>query len=200
MDYYLYSALGQVELAAAVASILCVYLLGKQSIWNFLWGGIGVILYAVVFYEVKLYSDLLLQLAFFLPLQFYGAYVWLFGGQDKTEKIITKETNSEWTLYFGGAISIWGGLFYVMASYTDAAVPHLDAVIAAVSIVAQLGLSHKKLNNWLLWMGMDIFATWLFYSRGLYVTSGLYFFFFFLAGWGYLQWRKDYKLGVLVNG
>jgi len=74
---YFAGPIGKVELVATIASIICVWQATKQNIWTWFWGTIGVVLYGYVFYEVKLYSDMGLQLFYFLPLQFVGWYWWM---------------------------------------------------------------------------------------------------------------------------
>lgn len=193
-DYYL-TQLGIIEVIASVASIACVWLLAKQSVWNFAWGILGVVLFGYIFYEFKLYSDMLLQLAYFLPIQIFGAWFWLNGrGATENSQIPIVEESGEqkfWSVFAIAAIVL--SLGTVMGNLTDAAVPYLDATIVGCSVVAQYLLTKKVLHNWLIWIAMDVFAVWFFYSRGLYVTSGLYVVFFFLACYGYSQWLRAYK-------
>jgi nicotinamide mononucleotide transporter len=77
-----------------------------------------------------------------------------------------------------------------MARFTDAAAPFADAMIAGMSVAAQILQSQRKVESWVLWVAVDALATGLFWSRGLIATSILYAIFFFIALWGLIAWRR----------
>jgi nicotinamide mononucleotide transporter len=77
-----------------------------------------------------------------------------------------------------------------MARYTDAALPHMDAALTAFSLVAQWWSTRKYLENWMLWIVVDILYTGIFVYKNLYLTAGLYAFFVILAVLGLRSWRK----------
>lgn len=191
LEYYT-TVTGVTEIAASVASLICVYLIIVQSRWNFFWGAVGVGLFAVVFYEFKLYSDMLLQLLFFLPIQYVGWYQWTYGGPRRDTLVISSNNRLFWLSVASGAlfVALWGTL---MHTYTDAAAPYLDSVIVACSVFAQLLMNKKIIQSWWIWIGMDVYAIWFFWYKELYVTSGLYVVFLGLATVGYLTWKEEYR-------
>jgi nicotinamide mononucleotide transporter len=95
-------------------------------------------------------------------------------------------------LLWGVAAGIVGSLLlgHLMARYTDAALPHLDATLTAFSLVAQWWATRKYLANWIVWIVADIVYTGVFVYKQLYLTAGLYAFFVFLAVLGLRAWRK----------
>jgi nicotinamide mononucleotide transporter len=63
--------------------------------------------------------------------------------------------------------------------------------IVSLSLVAQVLLARKYLQNWLIWIGVDVVAIGVYFSQGLYLTSGLYGLFLLMCIWGYWEWRRD---------
>jgi nicotinamide mononucleotide transporter len=82
---------------------------------------------------------------------------------------------------------------YIMSSFTDAAVPYVDALTTTMSIAASILLLKKVWENWIIWIVMDLIAIPLYYSRELYVISGLYVIFLGLATYGAFTWYKELK-------
>src|SRR3990172_7938117 len=71
------------EIVAVVLGVIAVYFATRQNVWTYPLGIISVFIYIEIFYEVKLYADMGLQV-FFIILQMYGWYEWLYGGENKT--------------------------------------------------------------------------------------------------------------------
>jgi len=102
-----------------------------------------------------------------------------------------------WQGWLYGAIAGMLGslvLGHIMARYTDASLPHIDASLTAFSLVAQWWTTRKYLANWVLWILVDIIYTAIFAYKNLYLTAGLYFFFVFLAIAGLRSWRTQLAL------
>ena len=118
-------------------SVLAVWLTARQHILCWPIGILSVIVYCVVFVEVKLYSDAALQVIFAF-LQVYGWYMWAKTGPDPARQRPVGRVGVP-LLFVLLAIGIagTGGLGYVMATRTDAALPYWDAGCTAFSLVAQ---------------------------------------------------------------
>lgn len=178
------------ELLAATLGIIAVWLTVRQNSWCWPIGLIMVVLYAWLFYDWRLYSNLLLQLLF-AALQLYGWWQWTRGGECHDGRRVNR-------LSLAGIISgltagtvIAALLGYTMATYTDASAPWLDATLTAFSLVAQLWMAQKRLQCWLLWIVVDICYVAFFLYTSLYLTAALYAVFTLLACKGWLQWRRD---------
>lgn len=178
-----------IETIAVIFGLLCVLLTIRQNIWCWPTGLIQVALYIYIFYQVKLYSDLILHIIY-VGLQVYGWYHWLWGGQNKTVLKVTQTPPAKLAAWifttFAGTLS-WG---WFMSRMTDASVPYGDAFTTVVSLCAQWLMAQKKLESWLFWISVDIVAVGIYYSKDLYMTSGLYAVFMCMAIVGYLSWRK----------
>jgi nicotinamide mononucleotide transporter len=177
------------EWVAAGLGVINVGLLVRRSIWNYPFGLAMVSLYFFVFYEAKLYSDMLLQV-FFFAVQLYGWWNWLNAKRAAGEVRVGLLTLQARLVWAGGAVAAslaWG---WAMHRFTDAAYPFIDAFVAGASISAQILLARRKLENWPVWILVDVVAIGLYWSRGLQWTSGLYFLLLLLSIAGYIDWRR----------
>jgi nicotinamide mononucleotide transporter len=148
-----------------------------------------VALYFFVFLEARLYSDALLQIFFFI-VQLYGWVNWVHAQTAAGEVPVGWMTRRERLLWASGTILaslVWG---LGMSRYTNAAAPIIDAFIAGTSISAQILMARRMIENWVLWILVDLVAVGLYFSRHLYPTSGLYFLFLLLSVAGLIGWRR----------
>lgn len=177
------------ELFAATLGVLAVWLTARQNIWCWPIGLVMVLIYVWIFFEVKLYSDMLLQ-GLYAVLQGYGWWQWTRGGARHDGREVSRLTPRQRTtgLGLGAAGSL--ALGYVMATHTDAAAPWLDAALTGFSLVAQVWMAQKRLECWALWIVVDVIFVGLFIYKGLYLTAALYALFTLLAVHGWRQWRQ----------
>lgn len=176
------------EPVATAALLINVYLAARANIYNFLFGAIGVALYFVIFYQAKLYADMSLQLVYF-GLQFYGCYQWLYGSATHQALDIVSANKKIWNIALFATILLFGILVYVLSHYTDSTTVKIDALTTAMSLTAQWMMNKKYLENWWLWMLVDIISIKMYLFKDLYLTAGLYGIFFIICCMGYLRWR-----------
>lgn len=176
------------EVAAFLLGVANVALLVKRSIWNYPFALVMVSLYAVIFHDARLYSDALLQL-FFFAVNLYGWWSWArakgAAGAIMVERM-TIPARAAWTGGILVAALAWGTL---MHRFTDASYPWWDAAIAAASIAAQILLAQRRIENWWLWIAVDIAAIGLYAAKSLWLTAVLYVIFLGLSVWGLIDWR-----------
>lgn len=181
--------MNNLEIVASILGLLSVWLTVKQNIWCWPTGLLMVILYLIIFWEVKLYADMALQ-GIYIVFQIYGWYEWLYGGRDRTElKVSRLKKNQAYFLTFIAILSIII-IGYCLENYTDASLPYWDATTTVLSLVAQWLLTKKILENWLIWIAVDVLSIGIYIYKSLYLTAGLYTVFLILATSGYLVWKK----------
>ena len=178
------------ELIAAVTGAISVWLSVRQSIWSWPTAIVNVVLYAVVFREAKLYADMGLQIIYAV-LSVYGWYQWLYGGQGRTQLRVSRTTPRLAVLLALIAASGSALLGTLLHRTTDAALPYMDSFLSSTSLVAQWMMTRKLLENWLVWIGVDVLYVGMFIFKGLYLTAGLYAVFLALAVKGYIDWRRS---------
>ncbi len=179
--------LGVIEWVAAGFGVINIALLIFRSVWNFPFGIVMVALYIFVFFEKRLYAESGLQV-FFILAQLYGWYLWVKVG-DGDDRVPVRRLGwwgrATW-LIVTAALSL--NLGWVMHSFTNAAMPYADAAITGASVAAQILLAYRRIENWLLWIAIDVAAVLLYIDRGLYPTAGLYGGFLVLSLIGLKEW------------
>lgn len=179
-----------IEAIAAIASAWSVWLLAKNNPLGWWIGLIGVIAYAAVFYRVKLYGEVAIQI-FYLITSLQAIYIWLRGGENNTEKPVGR-ISQRWLILTALLIAVGVfGLRSVLISLGGAA-PFWDALTTVLSAIAQLYLMARYLESWYLWIVADIIYVPLYASRGLYLTSILYAIFLVMAIGGLRNFQHIY--------
>ncbi|TBV08467.1 nicotinamide riboside transporter PnuC [Stutzerimonas kirkiae] len=192
--------MSSLEIIAVIVNILGVWLTARRIRWCWPVNIVAVLLYAWIFFEVKLYSDMLLQLAFVL-MQGYGWWQWS-SGRDLAGKVHVERLPRAAALPSLGA-GLLGGLLLgaTMHYLTDAAVPWLDALLTTFSLVASFWAARKYLESWMLWIVLDILYVGLFIYKDLNLTAALYAGFIVLAFYGLLAWRNElHQQGQAATG
>lgn len=182
-----------IEIIAFFLGIIAVALVMFRSIWTYPFGIVMVTLYGFIFYEAKLYSDMLLQV-FFFGIQAYGWWYWLQGTMAADGHIKVRRVAKDHYKWYGGAavVSILA-LGTLMDRFTDAALPYPDATTTVLSVIAQILLARRYLENWILWIVVDIMAVFIYAIKGLYPTTVLYAIFLGMAISGYILWNRIWK-------
>jgi len=177
------------EMAAALASVLGVWLTTRRVLSSWPVVLVACFLYALVFQRTKLYSDMLLQFVY-AAFAIYGWWHWWRGL--KEEGSIRVERLSGRGLTSGIIVGAVGSflLGFLMARYTDAALPFSDASLTSFSLVAQFWQTRKHIANWWLWIVVDTMEIGVFIYKHLYLTAALFAFFVFLALLGLRAWKK----------
>ncbi len=179
------------ELIAAAVTLLAVYLTARQIIWCWPTALVSVTMYAVVFYQAKLYADMGLQGIYFL-LSVYGWWAWLHGGEDHQSKLDVSLTSGRTRillLVLATAFALVLGT--ALARWTDASLPFLDSALTSFSLAAQWLMAKKRLESWIVWLAVDFVYVGMFTYKALYLTAGLYAVLLLLAAIGLADWRRS---------
>ena len=185
------------EWLGTISGFACVYLAAKQNIWNWPIAIISVLAYSILFYEYKLYGDAVLQL-YFLATSVYGWYYWLKRKVEHAKPIVSL-TNKELLKVALAVIILTIIMGGILDRFTDSNVPYADGFCTSMSFIAQFLMTRKVLQNWILWIIVDIAYVPLYLYKDLALTTVLYIFFLVLATMGYLDWKRTYKLSLQIT-
>jgi nicotinamide mononucleotide transporter len=183
--------LSPLEILGFVLSVIAVWLTARQHIWCWPIGIVSVIVYAIVFIDVKLYSDAALQVIYVF-LQAYGWYIWLrTGPSPAVQRPVNRIAGATAALLLAAGAAATGAVGYTMATRTDAALPYWDAGTTVFSLVAQWLMARKVLECWGLWIVVDVVYVGIYLAKDLRLTALLYGIFIALAWYGWQQWHSD---------
>lgn len=177
------------ELLAVALGLANIVLLVRRSIWNFPFGIAMVALYAVIFFEKRLYGEAGLQV-FFAIVNVYGWALWLRAGGAQEPVAVGWLGWPARTAWLAFIVAVALTLGTAMHRLTDAAMPYPDAAITAASIAAQFLLSFRRIENWILWIAIDAGAIILYIERDLDRTAMLYAAFLVLSVLGLRDWIR----------
>ncbi len=178
------------EIAGVATGILAVWLTTREKVWCWPIGIVSVALFVVVFWRARLYASMGLQVVY-IGLSIYGWYAWVTGGQGDGPLKVSRATPRVLALaalagLAGGAVlSAW------LARRTDEALPVTDAATTSFSLVAQWMQTRKLVENWWIWLAVDLVYVVMYLSQRLAWTAGLYAVYTGLAVSGLLLWRRS---------
>jgi len=181
--------LGLTEVLGFVTGAWCVWLLVEENIWNWPIGIANNAFYVVVFFRARLFADMSLQVVYII-LSIIGWYLWLHGGTGHG-RLRVQRTHWREGLALGVAVvamTVAGTAF--LRTVRDSA-PFLDALTTSISLAAQYMLTRKLIENWHLWIAVDVIYIGLYASRSLPLTAVLYAIFLTMCVVGLLEWRRS---------
>jgi len=183
------------EIIGVVTGLLCVYLAALNNIWNWPIAVVSVGIYIFIFYDAHLYADMGLQF-YFMVMNFYGWYYWSRKPATEAKTPVLLITWKETLLSIIAVIVFTFFLGYVLKYNTSASYPYIDSFCTACSLVAQVFLARKVLENWLIWIFVDVIYVGVYIYKHLDLTAVMYGIYVAIALLGYLDWKKDYKKQV----
>lgn len=180
------------EALSFVFNLVCVYLNTKENVWAWPLGIIGIVFFMILAYHSQLYSDVGLQV-FFIASSLWGWYEWLHGGEKKDVLPVSRANGSWWLGALVSLVILYPLLGWMTDTYTDTNVPYFDAFPVTLSIIAQVMLARKIIENWHLWIFADVIYIGLFIYKSLYLMALLYAIFIALCFLGLIDWKKSMK-------
>lgn len=176
------------ELISFLLAAATVVLNIRQKHWAWLFSIVSSATYAMVFFDARLYGDMGLQFVF-IGASIWGWRQWLCGAANGP-LVVTRLTRSGWIWSLSGWLAVFLLLSTFLDRFTDTDVPHADGFLTAGSLVGQLLLGKKKVENWLIWIVVDILYVGLYVYKGLMLTAVLYAVFVALAWTGLRAWSN----------
>lgn len=166
----IYSALsGNVDIVgsvAGIAGVLCVVLVAKGSIWNYLFGIVNVSMYAYISYKASLYGDAALNALYYVPMQFIGWWQWRKRGASVSQAeaggagVQVKARRFTWHQRAILALGCAAGVIavgYVLKHFGDPQ-PFKDSATTVLSIVAQALMALAFMEQWALWIITNVIS------------------------------------------
>ena len=180
-----------VGVALGVLAVLCL-IREKLLAWPL---GVAYVLVIVPqLWQAQLIANFTLHVVGFLPLNLYGWYHWLFGGEDRNDLPVTRASVGLLGILAALCLAATLALGWALDTYTDAAFPYWDNGVLTMSLAAMWLTAQKKIDNWLVWVAVDAISVPLYYAQGLPWYAALYMLYLPMAAWGYATWRRSMRL------
>jgi nicotinamide mononucleotide transporter len=180
-----------IESVAVVMTLVGIVLTIKERISCWPVAIVGILAYLVVFIRARLYADAALQ-PIYVVQNIYGWWYWAHGGVrgqgEAPIVVLTRRSRAAWLV---GTVAVSLVVGTGLAHWTNAAAPYADATLSTTSLVANWLLARKVLENWWLWIAVNIGYVFLFWKKHLSLSAGLYAILLALAAAGLVEWQRS---------
>ena len=184
------------QIVGTLLGLLYLWLEYKANIWVWIVGAIMPLVHGVLYLTSGIYADAAMQL-YYVAAGVYGLVVWRRAPKTKDDGII-KHTPRGWIVRLVVVYALLHVAIYLfLTECTDSRVPVFDSMSTALSIVAMWMLSRKLVEQWLVWLVVDMISVGLYIYKGIPITAALYTLYCILAIVGYLRWRRVARESVV---
>lgn len=186
------------ELLGTLTGLITVVYASRSHIYTWPTGLVNILLFFLLFYQVHLYSDMLLQVYFFVT----SVYGWVYWSSQQGQPLrpITQLSHTTWLLLLllilGSTVALgyfMSGVHHLLPDVFSAPAdfPYADALTTVMSVLANLLLARRVLENWLLWIAVDLISMVLYLQKGVWLLSAEYGVFLIIASYGLYRWTKE---------
>jgi len=183
------------ESTGLVSGLLCVWLLIRQNIWTFPIGLIYSVVSVAVFTQERLYADVLLN-AYYVFMNGYGWYYWLYGGRQARPDTLPV-TFAPWRVRRLLLVLVAGSTLamgWFLDTRTDADLPYWDSATTTMSFAAMWMTARKYIDNWIVWLVVDVIATGMYIYKSIDLYAVLYGIYLIMAVMGWRAWKRGMGL------
>ena len=177
------------DIVTTVLGLAYILLEYKASVWMWLVGFLMQALGIVLYYQKGLYADCGMEF-YYLSMTVYGYWKWVRGSVSKESLPIShfpKRLVLPWLLLIA---AVWGIIYWLLITFTNSNVPLVDSFTTALSIVGIWALAHKYLEQWFIWIAVDVVTCALYFYKDIPFKASLYGLYVVIAVFGYFKWKK----------
>lgn len=188
------------QIVGIVLGLLYLWLEYRANVWLWVVGMIMPLVHGALYFQSGLYADCAMEI-YYVAASVYGLAVWLCQPARRAKKGDNYADIRHTPLQSAALLAtvyllLHGGIYGLLVRFTDSTVPFWDSMTTALCIVAMFMLSRKYVEQWLVWLVIDIVSAVLYVYKGIPLTAGLYALYSVLAVAGYMRWRKAMQQGV----
>lgn len=176
------------QVVGTTLGLIYLWLEYKANIWVWVIGAIMPMVHGCLYLNAGIYADAAMQL-YYVAAGIYGLLVWKRHSKHGDGGRI-KHTPHGWIAPLVAVyVVLHIVLYFLLTEFTDSRVPLLDSMSTALSITAMWMLSRKLVEQWLVWLVVDMISVGLYLYKDIPITAALYMLYCVLAVLGYLRWR-----------
>ncbi|MBO4753303.1 MAG: nicotinamide mononucleotide transporter [Bacteroidales bacterium] len=177
------------DILTTILGLAYILLEYRASLWMWLVGFLMQALGIVLYYQKGLYADCGMEF-YYLSMTIYGYWRWMHGGNTKQALPIRhfpRRLILPWLLLMA---TIWGIIYWLLVTFTNSNVPLADSFTTALSLVGIWALAHKYLEQWAIWIAVDIVTCILYFYKDIPFKASLYALYVIIAIFGYFKWKR----------
>lgn len=183
-----------IETASVYFSFACTWLCTRQVRFSYVLAVISTALLAITFWQAELYGSMALNL-YLIPTVIYGYFIW---GKDTNPKPVENVKPKSAIFYILFTVLTWAGAYFIITALGGQMVA-LDGWLLVGTVLAQYLLDRKKLQNWMVWILVDVVSVYVYFQAGLYLLAAQFVLFGANAVYGHIQWKKSMNPGASIN-
>ena len=203
MDFFMAHWLDIVTTVLGLAYILLEY---RASLWMWVVGFAMQVLGIVLYYQKGLYADCGMEF-YYLSMTIYGYWKWVRGNQRDRSFDTSADSSDPQPPNLGGLeithiplrllacwsvimVAVWTLIYWLLVTYTNSNVPLADSFTTALSLIGIWALAHKYLEQWFIWIAVDVVTSVLYFYKDIPFKASLYALYVVIAIFGYMKWRR----------
>ena len=177
------------DITTTLLGLLYILFEYRASVWLWFVGLLMQALGIVLYYQKGLYADCGMEF-YYLSMTVYGYWKWVHGSAKKKELPITRFPRRLIIPWLAVILAIWGIIYWLLITFTNSNVPAADSFTTALSIVGIWALAHKYLEQWFIWIAVDVVTCILYFYKDIPFKAGLYALYVVIAIFGYKKWKR----------
>ena len=193
------------DIVTTVLGLAYILLEYRASVWMWLVGFLMQTLGIVLYYQKGLYADCGMEF-YYLAMTMYGWWRWVktpsispcLGGEQEASpkqgklegypiRHFPRRLVLPWLAIIG---AVWAAIYWLLVTFTNSNVPLADSFTTALSIVGIWALAHKYLEQWFIWIAVDVVTSALYFYKDIPFKASLYALYVIIAIAGFIKWRK----------
>ena len=177
------------DIVTTILGLAYILLEYRASVWMWLVGFMMQALGIVLYYQKGLYADCGMEF-YYLAMTVYGYLKWVKGSSEKKELQIRHFPKKLILPWLGIIGLVWLVIYLILSNLTNSNVPIADSFTTALSIIGIWALAHKYLEQWFIWIAVDVVTCGLYFYKEIPFKASLYALYVVIAVFGYLKWKK----------
>ena len=180
------------DIVTTILGLAYILLEYRASMWMWLVGFLMQALGIILYYQKGLYADCGMEF-YYLAMTVYGYWRWIHGGAAKKQLPIRHFPRRLVLPWLTLIAAVWAIIYWILVTFTNSNVPLADSFTTALSIVGIWALAHKYLEQWFIWIAVDVVTCVLYFYKDIPFKASLYALYVIIAIAGWLKWRQMMK-------
>lgn len=148
---------------SSTTGVICVICTGKGKLSAYLFGLINCVLYAIIAYQATYYGETMLNVLYYIPMQFVGFYVWNKNMNSETHEVNKRHMSNKGRLLVLGSIAAGTFLYGLLLKHLGDALPFVDSFTTVCSVVAMIISVKMYSEQWWIWVAVNAFSVYMWW-------------------------------------